>query len=199
MSGKREKGISYGTTVKLNTVNDTVCGGASSQGTGATLYGGILGIEIEFTDDQVYYDSTIGTLYGGVYKYVKTLSTGGAGVKGHWAFWSNPDTVLVTATAQDGNHAGVFLNAVTAGNYCWIQTGGIANLLFQATALSKATPAVKDVVVVTSGASTSDVELDTTPYTNLIYKRIAGIAKAVPVPGAISTVELLERFSSPFA
>ena len=82
MSGKREPGISYGTTVKLNDVNDAVCGGASNQGTGATLYGGMLGIEIELTDSQVLFDSAIGTLYGGRYKYVQTLLSGGAGVRG---------------------------------------------------------------------------------------------------------------------
>lgn len=197
MSGKRERGISYGTTARLNLVNDTVCGGASSQGTGATLYGGILGIEIEFTGDQVFYDSSVGTLYGGVYKYVKTLSTGGNGVKGKIAFWSDDANFVVTATAQDGNQAGVFLNAVTAGNYCWIQVGGDASVLF-ADSITKETPAIKDVVVVTSGAATADVEADTTNYTNLIYKRILGIAKAAPVGGAISVVELLDRFSSPF-
>lgn len=199
MSGTRQRGISYGTTVKLNDVNDTVCGGSNNYGTGATLYGGIAGIEIEFKDDQVFYDSTVGTLYGGVYKYVQTASGSTASpARGQLAFWSDPDNFVVSADATDGNQAGVFLNSITKGNWGWIQVGGIASVLFRAT-ITKATPAVKDVVVVESAANVADVEADTTSYTNLIYKRILGIAKAVPVGGAISTVELLDRFSSPFA
>jgi hypothetical protein len=201
MSGKRERGISYGTTVKLNDVNDSVCGGATSQGTGATLYGGILGIEIEFTDDEVYYDSAIGTLYGGVYKYVQTLSTGGAGVRGQIAFWSNQDTFLVTATnggaaVGDGNQAGIFLNAVTAGNYCWIQVGGIASVLFNGTQ-AQATPSIKDYVVVKSGQPTANAIADGTAITASLLKCELGIAKTAPVASAISLVELLDRFSSP--
>jgi hypothetical protein len=195
MSGKRERGISYGPTVKLNMIDDDVCGGASNQGTGATLYGGLAGIEIEFTEPQVY-SGTPGTLYAGVYKYVHLYSESAAGVRGQIAFWRDAGDFLVTATPQDGNHAGVFLNAVTPGHWCWIQVGGLASVLFAA-ATTKATPAIKDVVVVASGDDVADVEDDATSYTNLIYKRILGIAEAAPVAGAISLVELLDRFSSP--
>lgn len=197
MSGKRERGISYTPTVKLNAVNDTVCGGASSQGTGATLYGGILGIEVELTDDQVYYDSTVGTLYGGVYKYVKVLSTGGAGARGHVAFWSDADNYVVTATASNGNQAGIFLRTVTAGNFCWIQVGGLASVIFAAQ-LSNDTPAIKNFVVCTSGASTADALTDATTITADLAKRTLGIAEQAPTPGSINLVELLDRFSSPF-
>ena len=197
MSGKRERGISYTPTVKLNygSGDDTV-GGSANQGTGTSQYGGLAGIEIEFQDGTVYSDTTVGTLYRGVYKRVQLLSTGGAGVRGLAAFWSDPNTALVTATPQDGNHAGIFLNAVTAGKWCWIQVGGLASVLFAALP-TKATPAIKDVVVVASGSARADVEDDATAYTNLIYKRILGIAEAAPVAGAISVVELLDRFSSP--
>jgi len=198
MSGKRERGISYTPTVKLNAgTGDATAGGAVSLGTGADLYGGLAGIEIEFQDGTVYSDTTIGTLYRGVYKRVKVLSTGGAGIRGKAAFWSDANNAVVTATPQDGNHAGIFLNAVTAGKWCWIQVGGLASVLFASVSLSKATPAIKDVVVVTSGAAVADVEADSTPYTNLIYKRILGIAEAPPVAGTITIVELLDRFSSP--
>lgn len=196
MSGKRERGISYGPTVKLNMINDAVCGGATNQGTGATLYGGLAGIEIEFTEPQVF-SGTPGTLYEGVYKYVQLSSQSANSARGRVAFWADAAEFLVTMTAQDGNHAGIFLNTVTAGNWCWIQVGGLASVLFASVALTKATPAIKDVVVVTSGASNADVEADATPYTNLIFKRILGIAEEAPVAGAISLVELLDRFSTP--
>lgn len=203
MSGKRERGISYGPTVKLNTVNDSVCGGSVNKGTGATQYGGILGIEVELQDQDVFYDSTIGTLYGGIYKYVQTLSTGGAGVRGQIAFWSDADNYVVTATnggatSGDGNQAGIFLNAVTAGNFCWIQTGGIASVLFDE-ALSQATPSVKDYIVVATGEPVADAIADGTTITASLLKCMLGIAKAAPVANTISLVELLNRFSSPFA
>jgi hypothetical protein len=203
MSGKRERGISYGPSVKLNTINDAVCGGATNQGTGATLYGGILGIEIEFTKGQVFYDASIGVLYEGVYKYVKTLSTGGAGVRGQIAFWSDPDNVVVTATnggatVGDGNQAGIFLNAVNAGYFCWIQVGGIASVLFNGTQ-AQATPGVKDYVVVKSGQPTANAIADGTAITASLLKCMLGIAKVAPVASTISLVELLDRFSSPIA
>jgi hypothetical protein len=200
MSGTRQRGISYGTTVKLNVVSDPVCGGSNNFGTGATLYGGIRGIEIEFKDDQVFYDPTVGTLYGGVYKYVQTVAAADrttAPARGLIAFWYNDDNFVVTADATDGNQCGVFLNAITSGDWGWIQVGGDASVLFSE-AITKATPAVKDVVVCDSGLDTADVESDSTSYTNLIYKRILGIAKEVPVAGAISVVELLDRFSQPY-
>jgi hypothetical protein len=201
MSGKREAGISYGTTVKLNLVNDPVCGGSNNSGTGATLYGGILGIEIEFQDGDVFYDSSVGTLYPGVYKYVKTLVGGGGGVKGQIAFWSDRTNFVVTATnggatSGDGNQAGVFLNTVTAGNYCWIQVGGTASVLFNESQ-SQATPATKDYVVVKTTTNTADAIADATAITATLLKCELGIAEAAPVAGAISLVELLDRFSSP--
>jgi hypothetical protein len=61
---------------------------------------------------------------------------------GDLAFWKDKAPYLVTndiaqalgaVEATNNNKrnfvAGVFLNAVTAGNYCWIQQGGRANVL----------------------------------------------------------------------
>lgn len=199
MSGKRERGISYGPTVKLNYGHgDDEPGGSNNFGTGAPLYGGILGIEIEFTDSQVYSDTSVNTLYGGIYKRVKLASASSPGVLGCFAFWSDADNYVVTLAPSNGNHAGVFINTtVTAGKYCWIQVGGLASVLMNGRT-TKATPAIKDVIVVESGSFYGDIEDDATPYTNLIYKRIAGIAEEVPVADALCLVQLLDRFSNPF-
>lgn len=202
MSGKRERGISYGPTVMLNLVNDDVCGGASNAGTGATLYGGILGIEIEFTDDQVFYSTsaTIKKLYGGVYKYVHFLSTGGNAVAGQVVFWSDVGNTVVTCTASsttDGNQAGIALNEVTAGNFGWIQVGGLANVLMADSFTIAESPAIKEVVVVKATDIVGDVESDATPYTNPVYKRLLGILEQAGVAGVPNLVQLLDRFSSP--
>ena len=202
MSGKREKGISYGTTARLNDVNDSVCGGSSSQGTGATLYGGILGIEIEFTDSQVYYDSAVGTLYGGIYKYVQTYSGSSASpARGQIAFWYNADAFVVTADFINGAQCGVFLNSITKGNFGWVQIGGKASVLFRAS-ITKATPAIGDTVVVQNTANVADTLADATGVTSggaAGIQLLLGNAIVAAVGGAISPVQLLDRFSEPFA
>ena len=166
MSGKRELGISYGPTVLLNDVNDAVCGGATNQGTGATLYGGILGIEIGFTDAQVYSDSAVGTLYGGVYKYVQTyLNSTASPARGYAAFWYNADAMIVTPDFQNGLQCGVFINPVTKGYYGWIQIGGKASVMFRSS-ITKATPAVGDLVIVQSQYGVADILADTTNFTS---------------------------------
>lgn len=202
MSGKRERGISYGTTAKLNDVNDAVCGGSSSQGTGATLYGGILGIEIEFADNDIFFDSAIGTLYGGIYKYVQTRAASSASpARGQIAFWYDVDNYVVTADFVNGEQAGVFLNSITKGNFGWIQVGGKASVLFRAS-ITKTTPAAGDVVIVESTANVADDLADATNPTfggATGIQLLLGIAIAVPVGGAISTVQLTSRFTNPFA
>lgn len=246
MSGKRERGISYGPTVLLNDVNDAVCGGATNQGTGATLYGGILGMEVEFTDTQVYSDLTVGQLYGGVYKYVQTynLSTSSP-VRGGVAFWYNADSFVVTSDFINGAQCGIFINPITKGNFGWIQGGGKANVLFRAT-ITKTTPAIGDLVVIESPYGVADILADTTNITSggstgeqlrlgiaTVATGITGVAAWSPTTayaagaivtysgstwtalvantnsaptgsntnwtlGAISTVQLFDRFSSPF-
>lgn len=188
MSGKREPGISICPTVKLNLVNDAVCGGASSQGTGATLYGGILGIEVELTDTQVYYDSDVGTLLGGRYQYVQINANGTASpARGLAAFWDDPDTWLVSADAGDGNFAGVFLNAVDLGHFGWIQKSGKATCLF---AVGQ-TPAVKLIVCTTSGANTFDALADGTAITTTNLKLWVGRCKELADKDNFGVVELL--------
>ena len=187
MSGKREPGISICPTAKLNLVNDDVCGGASNQGTGATLYGGILGIEVELTDRQVYYDSDVGTLYGGRYQYVQTLASATATpARGEAAFWSDPDNWVVSGDAGDGNFAGVFLNTITSGNFGWIQKSGIATCKFGA-----GTPAAKLIVATTSGANTFDALADGTAITTTNLKLWVGRCKAAADQNDYGLVELL--------
>ena len=202
MSGKRELGISYGPTVLLNDVNDAVCGGATNQGTGASLYGGILGMEISFTDSQVYYDSVIGTLYGGIYKYVQTyLSSSASPARGYIAFWYNADAMIVTPDNENGLQMGVYINALTKGYYGWVQIGGKASVQFRAS-ITKTTPAVGDEVMVQNGATVADILADATGITSggtAGTQNRLGIAVVTPVGGTITAIQLLERFASPFA
>lgn len=192
------KQISRVTTGLLNTVNDAVAGGSVSSGTGANPYAGQLGAIAYFGPSTVRFDSSIGTLYEGWYQYVQFLGTAtAAAARGLFAFWNDLTNFIVTNDATNGQHAGVTLNAVTKGNYGWIQISGLASVLFRAT-ITKATPAVKDLVLTTAGANTADILADATNLTSVEVKRIVGVAaSAAPVGGAISLVELFQRVLLP--
>src|SRR5271163_1273620 len=125
---------------KLNLVNDTVAGGAI-----VSLPAGLTGPQVSQTlpGDKIVLDdvgaaalsaTATGTLYGGVYMYVLTLSSSTASpARGTAAFWRAADIpsalaglYQVTADVQPLTtvptfFAGVFLNAVTKGNYGWMQ------------------------------------------------------------------------------
>jgi len=181
-------------TGKLNTVNDLSPGGALVAKTGTGYAPGQVGQRIYFSHEEVKYDSAIGTLYGGGFQYVKTDPAAQTSItRGRIAFWYDMVNYIVTPDAVDGNHAGVFLNTVTNGYYCYIQYSGKASLLFDA-ALAKTTPAVKDLVVQKSAANTGDVVADATTVTGSILKRRMGVAYEAPVAGQIKLVELYEDF-----
>lgn len=136
-----------------------------------------------------------GTLYGGLYQYVLFLSTAtAANVRGQLAFWSDALNAVVTGdvtAATDGLCAGVILNAVTKGNYGWIQIAGIASILFKAT-ITKTTPAAGDLVIVDqTPAAKGDILADATALTSVTAKGILG--KAIidtPVGGTVTRVLL---------
>jgi hypothetical protein len=181
-------------TGKLNTVNDLSPGGALVAKTGTGYAPGQVGQRIYFSHEEVKYDPTIGTLYGGGYQYVKTHPQAASAItRGRIAFWYDMTNYIVTSDPVDGNHAGVFLNSVTRGYYCYIQYSGKASLLFDA-ALAVATPAVKDLVVQKTAANTGDVVADATTVTGSILKRRMGVAWEAPVAGQIKLVELYEDF-----
>jgi hypothetical protein len=142
---------------KLNQVNDAVAGGGV-----VALPAGLTGPSVSQTvpGDKIVLDdisalalslTTTGTLYGGVYMYVLTLSSSTAApARGTAAFWRAADIpsatsnlYQVSADAQPSTtlpsfHAGTFINAITKGNYGWIQVAGIASCLFDSTILATA-------------------------------------------------------------
>lgn len=131
--GRRAQGMRISTGF-LNTVNDAVPGSTVASPTGNLEYVGLLGQELELTSAQALALSktTIGTLYAGRYKYVKTLSSATAApARGLVAVWSDEDNYVVNsdvAATTVGRAAGVFISAPTKGNYCFIQVEGKATL-----------------------------------------------------------------------
>ena len=180
-------------TRALNLVNDTMPGGVLTSHSPSGQAPGQVGQRIYLGYDEIQYESAIGTLYGGGYVYVKTFEHGPHIHKGRIAFWWDKDHAVVTAIPIDGNHAGVFLNDVDRGNYCYIQYSGKATLLFS-TVLAKATPAVKDLIVQKTTTHDGDVVDDATTVTGSILKRRLGVALEAPVAGALKLVELYEDF-----
>ena len=187
--------------VALNTGNgDTVPGGRLVSKTGSAVAPAQVGQKLYLGGDEVRYDATVGTLYGGGYQYVSFHSDGLAYARGQIVFWrattgiTSFDTTNVNPFARyDGNQAGIVLQTMTASRYGWIQVSGLASVLFNIT-LSKATPAVKDLVVHITSSCFADVVDDATPVTASIHKRAIGVAAEAPCAGTISLVELYDQF-----
>jgi len=135
----------------LNDVNDSASGGAI-----VSLPTGVPQVQTSQTipgdrivlDDATALalsDTTIGTLYGGIYMYVQYKTTTRAAVLGGIAFYKQADVGAGSnagyivygdaqpATATPSFIAGIFISAPTANNYCWIQIAGVASVLFDST------------------------------------------------------------------
>jgi hypothetical protein len=199
---------------KLNAVNDAVAGGGI-----VSLPAGLVGPQVSQTipGDKIVLDdisaaalslTSTGTLYGGVYMYVKTLSSSTASpAVGTIAFWRAADLpsvvaalYQVTADVQPSTtvptfFAGVFINAITKGNYGWIQIGGIASCLFDSAITASAvgnpvTPKQSAAV-----ASTFDVgtALAASTAGAVVSVSQVGVAIVLPVISTITPV-LLTRY-----
>ncbi len=146
-------------------------------------------------------NTTIGTLYGGIYQYVKFLATSStANILGGVLFWSDIPNFVVTpdvTLSTQGLIAGIGLAVTVKGDYGYIQVAGLASVLFKSS-ITKTTPAVGDLVIVDQGGGTptarGDVLADATAVTSPIFKSVLGVAYDVPVGAAASRV-LLTRGS----
>lgn len=139
-------------------------------------------------------DPNVGTLYGGVYQYVQTIAgSTAAPARGNLCFWSNRENFVVTpdVTATTISWvAGVYINALTKGQYGFIQIAGKASVKFCA-AVTKVTPAIGDLVVVDATPTfAADVLADATALTSVTAKTIIGVAIEAPVSAAVKLVSL---------
>jgi hypothetical protein len=81
--------------------------------------------------------------------------------------------------------AGIFLRSVAASKYCFIQVAGLATVLFIVD-VTKASPAVGDLVVVDAATSRGDVLADATAFTSVETRHVLGIAWEAPADVAIT-------------
>lgn len=178
---------------KLNNANDSYPGGGDAA---PGLSPGQAGVEIELDAAQAaaLSDTTVATLRSGRYRYVQSLSSGTtAPARGRAALQSTSaqyESNIVHsdgATEADGKCAGVFLNTVTKGNWCWIQVAGNADCL-----IKNGITATTDgcVAVVGTGTALFDVLADATATTNGTFRATVGVALGTATDNAISKVLL---------
>ena len=144
--GMLTKQADFLTAKYLNDVNDAASGGVivslptgvQSPAVSQTIPGDR--IVLDDATALALSDTTIGTLYGGIYMYVQAKTTTLAIALGGIAFWKQADvgTAYIVygdalpAAATPSFIAGIFINAITSGNYGWVQIAGVASVLFAA-------------------------------------------------------------------
>ncbi len=139
---------------------------------------------------------TIATLYGGWFKYVKFHTSWSATLAAGQALWYTDKTAMLANTvsadhAATGILAGFALCAgTTKGNYWWIQTGGIVNVLCKTSSVTS--NIAGDYAFITSGTtSTVDALADAgTPSTALIQKLYIGQTLEALVADAIKLISM---------
>lgn len=188
-------------TGKLNTVNDTVIGGQAGLGS-VSKFAGQLGKVLEVSSDYIaqMYSSAIGTLYAGQYQYVKFASDLGTIVRGQLMYWDeteDPNEFVVTddvdsTTFNYQSFAGFALNVITAGNYGFIQIGGVATGLYVASITG--TKAIGRPVM-GSVATSGRVDVIDAAVTGGTQNNFIGWAMSLPADGLVGTVQIARRFS----
>jgi hypothetical protein len=121
-----------------NGTGDALPGQSVASGTGAAQYGGQVGSRVALDSQTIRYNSTVGTLYGGIYQYVYMTYTTTQPAVGQLVFWDNSvgeslyqvNGDAKPATATPTLVAGVCINTtVTKGTYAWMCIGGRCKVL----------------------------------------------------------------------
>lgn len=185
----------------LNAVNDGASGGIVSSVSGITgaRNPGQLGgfYYLSGYEATSRYGALAAPLYAGLYQYVQVVATSSNPARGLAACYSVLPTsytnsfqnYIVTATNTAENQsffAGVFLNAITPGNFGWIQVAGIATLQYKA----GATGAIGDAISLDATPTNTFVDLAQTATTAALLKIIVGTAIVAPSTGALAPVLL---------
>lgn len=178
----------------LNALNMPAPGDSSPNlETGSYRFQGQLGQTTTLRRDQAAQlsDLSVGTLFGGTYQLVQTVAgSTAAPARGVAAFWHTAATFVVTPdvpTQPGGLFAGVYLNAPTKGNFCVIQTKGIATVLFDT--LTE-TGVIGDTVFVVAGGVFNNLA-DATAVNAGNVNDIVGTALTQPVSAEYDQIFLI--------
>lgn len=193
---------------KINRINETLPGGTGQspippQTVGVGAAPGQLGMafELETADALFYSDTTLGTLFAGVYQYVRLdPACPVSAARGDAAFIANPANAgnfLVTADSTVAANlnfvCGVFLGPLTPGNYGVIQILGLASLQFVTNVTNNAN--AQPVKIVNQAGHGYGEQLNTdfsapTVATMTPYLSAGMIAAELPVDSTITRVWL---------
>lgn len=191
----------------LNTVSDTVIGNQSGI-TGVSKFAGQLGKHVFFSADQIasVTNTTIGTLYGGRYRYVRRRAADDSSpalAPGKLAFWDTTATSWQSAfqVTTDENLstsdnatmvAGVFIGTIDAGEYGFIQDMGEVFVRFRSvlTASGVTGSRVYATGAGDTGTDQGTCDVLTTDSTSLTFSRYIGQAVVAPTAGGLKQVIL---------
>lgn len=190
----------------INTVNDVLIGqtGASNGGPARSHFGGQLGKWVDLDDDNIIFDSTIGTVYGGQFQYVRLAAGSAQPVRGQLLFWDNTvalnlfqvsATENVSSTSPSTLIAGAVLNPNwTPGYYGIMQILGPVAVKFRATLTTTGAIGCPVYACTAGGADEGLADVLTTDATAVINATYLGKAVGQPIGGALSVVDLVPQF-----
>lgn len=193
-------------TSKMNLANDPLPGQSTASGTGAAQYGGVLGQRVALGPDEIRFDSPTGTLFGGIYQYVRfKAGATAAPARGLLAYWDTSvaeDLYQVTNDETIGSSpiAGVGLNAVTSGNFGWIQVGGKVTAKTR-TALTLAGAAGQPMFAAYAGAGADVATVDNSAAAayaqaniNQLFRGFLGVFEGTPANASLQVAQLRPWF-----
>lgn len=183
-----------------NPAPGNVMGSSALAGGLVSSYAGQVGTRLILSAEDAgkFSNTANGTLYGGVYCYVKTNAAAANIARGRLAFWDLTVSEASYQVHQDETQnggvpliAGVFLNAITPGNYGWIQISGRATLQSRATV----TAATRNIIWSGAGSGADNATVDglanATAITGAnLYSTFLGVAEQVAANGALIIVNL---------
>jgi hypothetical protein len=187
----------------INKINDARIGlQGVPQGPSTQKFAGQLGNGIWLDDANILYDSAMGVVYGGHFRYVRLSadapvsgdSVHGLAV-GQLVFWDPPGTAAPGAyqvtTAETGAlPAGIVLNSAwTPGNYGVIQDVGLCYVHFRGTITGTPAVGTRVVAAMAGGAALGYADqIDTATVASIDF--VIGHAVDIPTDGGLKRVFL---------
>jgi hypothetical protein len=195
----------------INQVNDSIAGGGGGNiGPQVGLAPGQLGKILELDDSELIFNSAVGTVFGGGFRYVQ-LSAGSTAnpVVGQIVFWdafaSSTDSLFVVTTLESGTvpgaqyPAGIVLSSTWGvGNFSFIQCWGPTFVKFRAVLTHAPTGIGEAAFCAAAGAGADNGFADTVANANpttwsdnsLFANRYLGPTEQLATNGGLKLVSL---------